>query len=218
MKKWIQQRAAAFHRPTEEMRAFYDRIHRLYWFVEQHVRPGLQQVMRTLDDQLDHSGAPSVVEYCCGSGILSQQLASRFAHVTGRDLSENMLTRARRLAAAHDNITFETGNILEISDPDDAFDFAFISFGLHLFSPEDRKQILTQLMRISRKEVVIIEHPPKWEFLIALVEWWEGSHYSDFINTEWRKVAKELNADYSREIIGNIQVQRWRKQNTNFDI
>ena len=50
MKKWIQQRAAAFHRPTSEMRAFYNRIHRLYWFVERHIRPGLQQVLETLED------------------------------------------------------------------------------------------------------------------------------------------------------------------------
>lgn len=212
MKKWIQGRAAAFHRPTDEMRAFYDRIYRLYWVVERHIRPGLTRVLDTLDHQLDLSDSPTALEYCCGSGILSQQLATRFAHVTGRDLSVNMLTRARRLAANCDNITFEIGNILDIGDDDDTFDFAFISFGLHLFSPSDRISILRQLLRVARKEVVIIEHPPRWELKVALVEWWEGSHYSDFINTEWREVARALNADFSREIIADTQVQRWKRR------
>lgn len=209
MKKWIQKRAAAFHRPTDEMRAFYNRIHRLYWLVERHIRPGLARVLDTLDSQLDLSGSPTALEYCCGSGILSQQLAPRFAHVTGRDLSVNMLARARRLATGYDNITFETGNILEINDEDNSFDFAFISFGLHLFSPAERVSILRELLRVVRREVVIIEHLPRWELKVALVEWWEGSHYSDFINTEWREVAETLHADFSRQIIADTQVQRW---------
>ncbi|MBN2717203.1 MAG: methyltransferase domain-containing protein [Deltaproteobacteria bacterium] len=212
MKKWIQQRAAAFHRPTQEMRAFYNRIHRLYWFVERHIRPGLQQVLLSLDDQLDMQNAPTVLEYCCGSGLLSQQLSPRFTHVTARDISEKMLTRARRLSKGLTNITFETGNLLNITDADNAFDFAFISFGLHLFGPDDRKQILKELMRVTRREVIIIEHLPKWELKVALVEWWEGSHYTDFISTEWRRVADDLNANFSKQIIGGTQVQIWRRR------
>ena len=212
MKKWIQQRAANFYRPTAEMRAFYNRIHRLYWFVERHIRPGLQQVLETLDSQLDLSSDPTVVEYCCGSGILSQQLASRFTQVTARDLSEKMLARARRLAAGYNNIIFEEANIMEIADEDNTFDFAFISFGLHLFGPDDRQRILQALMRVTRKEVVIIEHLPRWELKVALVEWWEGSHYTDFINTEWRQVATALNADFSKQIIADTQVQRWKSR------
>lgn len=210
MKKWIQKKAAAYHRPTEEMRDFYDRIHRLYWFVERYVRPGLRQALVTLDGQLDMSGQPTVLEYCCGSGILSQQLAARFSHVTGRDLSEKMLARARRMASGISNITFEVANIHDINDADNSFDYAFISFGLHLFNPDDRKKILQRLMRVARKEVVIIEHPPHWQLLIAIVEWWEGSHYTDFINTEWREVAEALNAHFSNQLIAGTQVHRWR--------
>ncbi|MBN2525403.1 MAG: methyltransferase domain-containing protein [Deltaproteobacteria bacterium] len=212
MKKWIQKKAADFHRSTEEMQAFYDRIHQMYWFVERHIRPGLVDVLSTLDGKLDMSGAPTVLEYCCGSGLLSMQLATRFFHVTGRDLSEKMLQRATRLAQNHTNITFETGNVLNITDPPDSFDFAFISFGLHLFGPDDRKQILKQLLRVVSREVVIIEHPPQWQWLIAVMEWLEGSHYTDFINTEWHAVAKELDAELKWEIIAKTQVLRWRAQ------
>ncbi|MBN2344597.1 MAG: class I SAM-dependent methyltransferase [Deltaproteobacteria bacterium] len=210
MKKWIQRHAQTYHRSTDSMKQFYERIHGLYWFVEKYMGHCLTDVMSELSARIPLSGRLTALEYCCGSGLLTIELSQYFEAVTARDLSPKMLARAQKRTARKSNISFSEGNVLHIDDPDSCADYAFISFGLHLFSPTDRKEILRQLLRTARKEVIIIEHLPKVELLVALAEWLEGSHYFDFVNTEWRKVADELNAHVDRDIICKMQVQRWR--------
>lgn len=211
MKKFIQRRAAAAHRTPERMQSFYDRIHHLYRWVEWHQNSSLHQIVNTLEHQLAPTPNDTALEYACGSGLLTFKIAPLFQTVTARDLSPKMLARAaRRNDNNVSNIAFEHSSILDIPDTDNQFDYAFVSFALHLFSPTDQKKILGHLLRVSRKEVVIIDHPPKWQMGIALIEWWEGSYYNEFVNTQWREVAEQLQSTFSREIIAGCQVQRWR--------
>ena len=210
MKRWIQTRAKRFHRSPASMRRFYDRIHPMYGIVERHLENDYDDILDAFRNDVTLRLDDTVLEYCCGSGLLTLKLAAQVGRVVARDISPRMLHRARRRANGDGhNVSFEQANVLTITDDTDAFDLAVISFGLHLFSPDDQLDILDQLLRVARREVIIIDHLPSWEFRVALIEWWEGSHYNQFINTDWRSVADRLDAAFHREVIGGCQVQRW---------
>jgi demethylmenaquinone methyltransferase/2-methoxy-6-polyprenyl-1,4-benzoquinol methylase len=75
----------------------------------------------------------SVIDVACGTGRLSALLAEQvgpFGHVTGVDLSERMIGRARDEHRDVVQLEFVVGNALALAFPDDAFDAATVAFGL----------------------------------------------------------------------------------------
>lgn len=64
---------------------------------------------------LDH---PKILDLGCGNGWFSQEL-SRFGHVTGIDLSEEAIAKAK---ASYPHITFLAGNVLANALPAEHFD------------------------------------------------------------------------------------------------
>ncbi len=103
-----------------------------------------------------------------------------------------MLNKAHEKAAETEkNIVFKEGNILNIEEKPRSFDYAFVSFALHLF-PEDKiKTILKKLYETASKKVIIIDHTLKWHPFMAFMEWIEGSYYDRFIRLDFRKIADE---------------------------
>lgn len=99
-------------------------------------------------DVLDAQGAPfgnaaiealappegaSVLDVGCGTGITAMQLADRVGpagSVTGVDLSERMIERARLRAAGRPEVSFVVGDVLEV---DGRFDAIFSRFGVMFF-------------------------------------------------------------------------------------
>lgn len=64
-----------------------------------------------------------VLDVGCGTGVISLLLAEIGHDVTGVDLSEDMLERARAKARERDRtVEFRTGDAESISDPADAYD------------------------------------------------------------------------------------------------
>ena len=76
----------------------------------------------------------TVLDVCCGTGLVAAVAASRGAIVTGVDIAEDMVNTAikKRLAAE-----FRTGDAEHLPFKDDSFDFVICNFGMyHLPEPD----------------------------------------------------------------------------------
>src|SRR5437588_4423246 len=79
--------------------------------------------------QMPHA-CESALDVGCGDGVLTTKLASRSIHVTGIDISPEMIATARR-EAAQGNITYVTGDVLSSPLPADGFDFVAVVAAIH---------------------------------------------------------------------------------------
>lgn len=175
------------------MRNFYNNIHPFYGLVEKYLAPKMEIIVRERIAKIPNINSLTALEYGCGSGILSFQLAQLFRSVTARDLSIKMLERAKCRAVKRGlSIQFTEGNILQIDEQEKSFDYVFVSFALHLFPPEKVKEILSKLCLVARKGVIIIDHKKEWRLTEAIIEWMEGSYYNKFITMDFAMIAKSM--------------------------
>ncbi len=107
----------------------------------------------TLIYELDLKGDEKILDVGSGPGILSLEIAKRLksGHITGLDLSENMIRLAQRLAQDHllDNVKFEKGDALDLHFPEESFDVVISTAVLPwVKSP---KKLLLELHRVLKK-------------------------------------------------------------------
>ena len=98
----------------------------------------------------------SVLELCCGSGMMSEQLASRGARVTGIDCSPAAIARAWERARRYDfSARFLVADAENLPFPDRSFDVVAVHDGLHHL--EEPYSAIGEMMRIAREGVLILE-------------------------------------------------------------
>ena len=89
-----------------------------------------------------------VLDLASGAGEIAVRAAARGASVTGIDLSEPMLAKAREVAAAAGaDITFDLGNVEYLPYEDACFDVVVSNFGL-IFAP-DHANVASELARVA---------------------------------------------------------------------
>ncbi len=102
-----------------------------------------------------------VLDVGCGTGLVLESLSKLPVRheLHGMDFSETMLKKAAEKAAALDNPpTLVYGSAYEIPYPDESFDLVCSSRFIHQFTHEDKKRVLTEMLRVTRdKGVVAIE-------------------------------------------------------------
>jgi len=203
-----------YRRNAASMRRFYDWINPIYGLIEWRLGPKLDRVLATVLPTMKLLPYESTaIEYACGSGLLSLKLAPFFSQLNCRDQSEGMLARARsRAKYVPVKPSFEYGDILAIDEADGSVDYVFMSFALHLFSSGQRKEILTKLGRVARKEVIIIDHGRSSDWLTEIVERLEGSHYDQFIREDFVVLAQETGYNQIHESeVDSCMVLRFQK-------
>ena len=177
------------------MKRMYNRINRLYGHITSDLVPKLEVIVDRISRRNPDLENASVLEYACGTGHLSLLLASKCRSLTARDVSSGMLEIAReRTEQAGVQVTFSEGDLLAVDEADASFDYVAVSFALHLFPVETEIEILRQLCRVARKGVFIIDHERRWRPLVALVEWFEGGYYDQFIGTDFSGFHRQVGA------------------------
>ena len=99
-----------------------------------------------------------VIDIACGNGTLALKIAERATHVTGIDLSTEMISYAQKRAielgkTGIEFIEMDASDLTAYSD--NAFDVACTSMAIHQFQLETAKNILQEMTRISKSIIVL---------------------------------------------------------------
>jgi ubiquinone/menaquinone biosynthesis C-methylase UbiE len=122
---------------------YYDHPANTFW-----ARYGRRTVER-----LELAPGARVLDVCCGSGasaIPAAEIVGPGGSVIGVDLAENLLELARAKAKQRrlNNIDFQTGDLTNLTFPDDSFDAVVCVFGI--FFVPDMEAALRELKRVLR--------------------------------------------------------------------
>lgn len=112
---------------------------------------------------IDPDRSQEILDVACGTGDFTLAIARTAcprSHVTGIDISEGMLSRAREKAGKTgfgDRITLEAGDGEALRFGDGTFDVVTVAFGVRNF--EDRKRGLREMRRVLKPEgkLVVLE-------------------------------------------------------------
>ena len=129
-----------------------------------------------------------VIDVACGTGSMALAIAENAMHVTGIDLSEEMIRTANRTARKRgiSNVNFIVCDASNLSMYKDCeFDIAVTSMAVHQFESETAIVILSEMRRIACKVIILDYNFPLSTgisgSLINLIEMLAGSeHYRNF--------------------------------------
>jgi SAM-dependent methyltransferase len=98
----------------------------------------------------------SVLDYGCGTGILSVQLLSYFNRVVGLDISEDLLKIAESIKPNQGNIQFQCieGNHIPLDD--ESFDLVIARESLCFLKDQTIETIVGEIYRILRKNGIFL--------------------------------------------------------------
>lgn len=129
-----------------------------------------------------------VIDVACGTGALTMAMAGRAAHVTGIDLSEDMIITARMMAARRGmtNVKLSLHDASDLSCyADKEFDIAVASMAMHQFEAGLAVKILSEMGRIAKMVIIADYNCPMRRNLPAALAWSieylaAGDHYRNF--------------------------------------
>jgi ubiquinone/menaquinone biosynthesis C-methylase UbiE len=180
-----------FHRSFKSMVKLYNWFCNYYQKTEKYTMEVSKKVLMELEQKNIKFINQTVLEYACGTGSLTFQLGKYFKSVVGKDASAGMLEKAKNRKVVNENIRFQKGNILNIDEENKSYDWMFVSFGIHLFSPDEEKRIIKKMLDVVRIGVVIIDHSKIWKLSFAFVELLEGSFYNQYLKMDFKEIAME---------------------------
>lgn len=110
------------------------------------------------------AGKEQLLNIGCGTGDLEKRLIKKYPglHLTGVDISGDMLERAKEKLAGFAHIHFAEGDFLTIDLPENSFDVIFSISNLHYFA--DPQMVFAKAFRLLR---------PGGKFI--LIDWNRGS-------------------------------------------
>ncbi len=129
----------------DSMASWYDKV----------LEPFLWKMRRKIIRVSNIDSGMKVLEVACGTGTQAVRFKKAGAEYTGVDLSKAMLEVAgkRKLECLHADGT-------ELPLEDNIFDLSTITLALHEVDPEIRKQIVMEMIRVTRSDgfLVIVDY------------------------------------------------------------
>jgi len=156
------------------------------------------------------------LDVATGTGFTAVALAGLVGHVTGIDVTDEMLAQAGRLARerGRTNIRFELGDALKIDYPNSSFDLVTTRRATHHF--ENVPKFLREARRVLRsggRLGIVDMSPPEGAeaFSNRIERLRDKSHVKAFTPTAWRlMVAKAGLRIQTSEILGEpVTFERW---------
>lgn len=154
------------------------------------IDPLLQDVRKYTPEFSGMKTGDKVLDVCCGTGAQVFEYGQLGIITDGIDISPRMLTVAKRNGIKQKvmYISFQLANAMHLPFPDNYFDYASISLGLHDKRKADRYQIISEMKRVVKQEgaLILIDFQvplPKniGAFFVKTIEFFAGgSHYKAF--------------------------------------
>jgi len=173
---------------------------RLYQFLMEHkLRTGLNMLELEL-------GGRSVLEVCCGSGMMSEKFARAGAVVTASDFSPAAISRARERAKRHQfSARFVVADAENLAFPDRSFDIVAVHDGLHhLDAP---RRAIIEMARVGRQAVLILD-PARAALTRLAVRLGVAVEVEEAGNEVKRVVPREVAATLGKEGYHDVRWQR----------
>jgi len=97
-----------------------------------------------------------VLDVACGPGLVACELAKVARHVTGIDLTEEMITQATKRAAEFglDNVTWEVGSAVPLPDGDASYSTVVTRYSFHHLL--DPAAALREMIRVCERGGVVL--------------------------------------------------------------
>ncbi|KAF5410356.1 MAG: class I SAM-dependent methyltransferase [Euryarchaeota archaeon] len=162
-----------------------------------------------------------ILDVCCGTGTLCAMIAETIGgegEVVGIDLAENMLKLAEKKRRG--NTSFSLANAEEVPYPDEYFDCACITFGLHEMPHPVRMNVLREMRRVLKAggRIVVLDYlRPTGALVRSLFNVWmlvEGVTARDFIKRDLSSIVRDSGFDSVEPEIHwmeTLQIVRGRK-------
>ena len=156
------------------------------------------------------------LDVATGTGFTAVALAGRVGHVTGIDMTDEMLVQAGRLARerGRTNVRFELGDAMKIGYPNSSFDIITTRRATHHF--EDVPRFLREAKRVLRlggRLGIVDMSPPKGAeaFSNRIERLRDGSHVRAFTPAAWKSmVARAGFHIQSSEVLGEpVTFEKW---------
>lgn len=98
----------------------------------------------------------TVLDFGCGTGRLSFQLADKCEKVVGLDLSiKNISVAESNLKLnPHNNLSFVHGDISKLNDQIEKYDYAVLTYVIHEVPEKERIKILNSLKSVAKKIII----------------------------------------------------------------
>jgi SAM-dependent methyltransferase len=148
----------------------------------------------------------SVLEICCGSGMMSEKFARAGAKVTGTDLSPAAVARAQERARRYRfDAFFLVADAENLTFPDRSFDIVVVHDGLHHLDNPDRA--IREMARVASRGVLILD-PAQAALTSLAVRIGIARKVEEAGNEVKRLVPLEVAGTLRREGYGGIE---WRR-------
>lgn len=154
-----------------------------------------------------------VLDVCTGTGQLAMAFARRGAHVTGVDISLAMLARAASKQVIPKQ-TFLEMDAVALEFGDQSFDICTISLALHHMPEEVQRCVLTEMARVSRRKVVIVEpHTPRnprlWKAWVAVASWFDESETLDkWVQQDFDETCQKVGLEVEKKRLTTFGIHR----------
>jgi ubiquinone/menaquinone biosynthesis C-methylase UbiE len=164
--------------PNKRARFIFNFIAPLYSIIDRMLKKNFNAAGEIVKKELVLTDK-TVLDLGCGTGAWGSLLKSKGAFsVSGIDLAENMVKSAKK---KHPNISFTIGNIEALNEiADNSFDIVTTSFVMHGVKVDHRKKILQEMIRITKKNIIIHDFIGETPWTIAILEFLEKSDYKNF--------------------------------------
>ena len=156
------------------------------------------------------------LDVATGTGFTAVALAGLVGHVTGIDVTDEMLAQAGRLARerGRTNVRFELGDALKIGYPDSSFDLVTTRRAAHHF--ENVPRFLREARRVlrpgGRLGIVDMSPPEGAEVFFNRIERLrDRSHVEAFTQSAWKSMVSKAGLGIqSSEILGeSVTFEKW---------
>ena len=164
--------------PEKRAKFIFNLIAPVYGQLDKAVALGFNKSISKLIEHIDIADK-RVLDIGTGTGAWgSLFLKNGCKSVTGVDFSSKMIKQARK---NHEDMDFIIADAKDLNQiPDNSFDIVTASYVLHDTKRDIRKQILSEMKRVSKDYVVIHDFMGKTHFAIKILEWLERSDYINF--------------------------------------
>ncbi len=112
--------------------------------------PGHSQSIQMLIGMSGVSCADNVLDVACGPGLVACEFASHAKHVTGIDITSQMikLAKERHKDKGLTNLTWQVGDVLPLPFPDSQFSIVLTRYAFHHFL--NPKGVLSEMVRVCK--------------------------------------------------------------------